>query len=278
MKRLLLLLGALLPLGSLAQYTVGGQTGAPQGAQPPSYAISAGYTNLVFDDEFSINQVAPSSTSTGAYNWYTYNFATPANSLPQGDFTVSGGYLAITSDTSGYSYGISTVGLSNISRVWQHGYFETRVRFSPTGNTVASPSAWPAFWSFDVNGIDGNWTSGTPYGELDIMECIPSGGVSSTCSMYDTVHQWLNNAAGAQGPSTNNPPSGQSGTTWTNWNVVGALWTTNQVQWYLNGTLLNTLATGPSTSFTGLETSNVAIILGTGPSWETDYDYVRVWH
>lgn len=245
---------------------------------PPSYASSAGYTHLVFDDEMKVNAVAPSDTSTGNYKWYTYNWATPANSLPSSDVTFQNGYATITTDTSGYSFGITTIGLNNLTNVWQHGYFETRLRYAPKGNTVGSPGAWPAFWLFDVGGITGTWTTGTAYGELDVLECIPSGGAGTACSMYDTVHQWLNNAAGAQGPGTNNPPTVQTGIDYSQWHTYGALWTTNQIQWYLDGVLLNTLAVGPSTSFTGIETSHVALILGTGPSWPMDVDYVRVWH
>jgi hypothetical protein len=245
---------------------------------PPSYASSAGYTHLVWDDEMNVSSVAPSSTSTGNYKWYTYNWATPANSLPSGDVTFQHGYMTITTDTSGYSFGVSTIGLSNLTNVWQHGYFEARMRYAPKGNTVGSPTAWPAFWGFDEGGITQTWTTGTPYGELDVDECIPSGGSGTVCSMYDTVHQWLNNSAGAQGPSSNNPPTVQTGIDYSQWHTYGALWTTDQVQWYLDGVLLNTLAVGPSTSFTGIETSHIALILGTGPSWPIDVDYVRVWH
>lgn len=255
---------------------VGPATIAP--ITPPSYASSAGYTNLVFDDEMNTNSVAPSSTSTGNYKWYTYNWATPSNSLPSSDVTFQNGYATITTDTSGYSYGITTIGLGNLTHVWQHGYFETRMRYAPKGNTVGSPTAWPAFWGFDEAGITGTYTTGTPYGELDVLECIPSGGAGTACAMYDTVHQWLNNAAGAQGPSSNNPPTVQTGIDYSQWHTYGALWTTNQIQWYLDGVLLNTLAVGPSTSFTGIETSHIALILGTGPSWPMDVDYVRVWH
>jgi hypothetical protein len=255
---------------------IGPATIAP--VTPPSFASAAGFTHLVFDDEMNTDSVAPSSTSTGNFKWYTFNDSAPSNSLPSGDVTFQNGYMTISTDTSGFSFGVTTIGINNLTNVFQHGYFEARMRYNPHGNTVASPTAWPAFWAFDEGGITQTFTTGVPYGELDINECIPSGGVGSACQMFDTVHQWENNTPGAQGPSTNNPPTVQTGIDYSQWHTFGALWTTDQVQWYLDGVLLNTLATGPGNSFTGLETSHVALILGTGPSWPIDVDYVRAWH
>ncbi len=247
------------------------------GQTAPSYAAAAGYTRLVFDDEMNTNSVAPSPSSTGVYNWYTHNFGTPANSLPSADVTFQGGYMTITTDTSGYGYGVATIGLSNTTRgAWHHGYFEVSMRSNPTGNTLASPNQqWPGFWSFDVNGTQGLWTNNVPYGEIDIIEYIPSGGAGTSVFPYTATQQWLNGVAGAG--STPFVPPVPGGFDYSIFHVWGCLWTTNQVQTYLDGTLVNTVATGPGTSFTGIELSNIFLILGTGPNWPTDFDYVRVY-
>src|SRR5580692_7390018 len=90
---------------------------------PPPQAVAAGYTNLVFDDEFnSPNTVSPDGT--GNYNWYRTNFFNPGASLPASEYSIQVGYLTIATDTSGYGDGLQTADPQNTAGAWTHGYFE----------------------------------------------------------------------------------------------------------------------------------------------------------
>lgn len=238
----------------------------------PTQASTAGYSTLVFWDEFnSADTISPDGS--GSYNWYTTNFYSSSATLPASGYKVSNGYLTILTDASGYSAGIATASPTTSSGVWQHGYFEARIRFNPAGN---HGSAWPAFWSYSIERVLGLVPIGSYFGELDFMECYPTG---SACSYITTVHQWQRNDSGdtsvAQNPD--NEPAVPAGTDFTQWHIYGCLWTPNQIQWYLDNKLVMTVATGPGTSFTALEQNHMFLVLGTGKNWPMDVDYVHVW-
>lgn len=259
---------------SVASLPLAGSSDSPQNAPTvaPAQASAAGYSALVFGDEFN-SAATISPNGSGSYKWYTTNFYSPSETLPTSGYKVGNGYLTILTDASGYSAGIATASPANNSGVWQHGYFEARIRFNPAGN---QGSAWPAFWSYSIERALGSVPSGSYFGELDFMECYPTG---SACTYITTVHQWLNNDSGdtsvAQNPD--NEPAVPAGMDFTQWHIYGCLWTPNQIQWYLDNKLVTTVATGPGTSFTALEQNHMFLVLGTGKNWPMDVDYVHVW-
>jgi hypothetical protein len=235
----------------------------------PSQASQAGYTNLVFDDEFnSADTISPAGT--GSYNWYTTNFFAASATLPNSGYSVQDGFLTINTDASGYSDGIATADPTNTSQVWQHAYFEASIRFSPTGHTAGT--AWPAFWSYSIEQATGTVPSGDPYGELDFMEYYPTG---TTGTYITTVHQWVGNTSEDQ--NSNNVPTIPATTDFTQFHTYGCLWVPNQIEWYFDNQLVTTVPTGPGTDFTGIEDDHVVVILGTGKNWPMDVDFVHVW-
>ena len=172
----------------------------------PAQASAAGYNKLVFDDEFnSAGTISPNGS--GSYNWYTTNFYTASATLPATGYQVSNGFLRIMTDASGYSDGIATVEPGQTSATWQHGYFESRIRFDPTGN---KGSSWPAFWSYSIEGALNSVPSGSDFSELDFLECYPTG---SKCTYITTVHQWQENTSGntSVAQNSNNVPAVPSG-------------------------------------------------------------------
>ena len=238
----------------------------------PATASAAGYRTLVFGDEFnSADNISPDGS--GSYKWYTTNFFSSSATLPNSGLKVNNGYLTILTDASGYSYGIATATPTQSSGVWQYGYFEARIRFNSEGHTSG---AWPAFWSYSIEGALGSVPNGSYYSELDFMECYPR---ASSCAYITTVHQWQHNASSNTSIAHNadNVPDVPRGFDFTQWHVYGCLWTPNKVQWYLDGKLVTTAAVGPGTSFTALEQNHMMVILGTGRSWPMDVDYVHVW-
>jgi beta-glucanase (GH16 family) len=240
--------------------------GPPQ--SPPPQAAAAGFTNLVFDDEFD-NPYTVSLDGTGNYNWYTTNFMDPSLSLPPYGYSIQNGYLTILTDTSGYSAGLGTASPSNATNAWQHGYFEASIAFCPT---CSEGGSWPAFWSYSIEEATGQLPASSPYAELDVMEYYTQGQTSK----YTTnVHQWT---AGTNIQNSNNMPVLPPGTNLGNWHTYGCLWTSNQVQWYFDNQLVETVATGPGTAFTALEQEHMFLILGAGVQWPMYVDYVHVWH
>jgi beta-glucanase (GH16 family) len=238
----------------------------------PQQASAAGYNTLVFGDEFN-SAATISPDGSGSYNWYTTNFYSHSATLPTSGYKVSNGYLTILTDASGYSAGIATADPTNSSGVWQHGYFEARIRFNPAGNRG---SAWPAFWSYSIEGASGLVPIGSYFSELDFMECYPTG---SACTYITTVHQWQNTDSGdtSVAQNSNNDPAVPAGTDFRQWHIYGCLWTPSQVQWYLDNKLVTTVPTGPGTSFTALEQDHMFLVLGAGKNWPMDVDYVHVW-
>jgi beta-glucanase (GH16 family) len=248
--------------GSVASDCAGPQ---PPPNTLPSQAASAGFYKLVFDDEFN-STATISPDGTGSYNWYTTNWYNSSATLPNSGYTVSNGCLTILTDASGYSDGLATVEPTHTSQVWQHGYFEARIRFNPAGN---QGSAWPAFWSYAIEGPQGS----SSYAELDFMEAYPSGTSKST--ILTTIHQWTGSTSTQQ---TNDVPTLPSGTDLSQFHTYGCLWTTDQVTWYFDNAPVMTVATGPGTNFTAIEQDHMFLLLGTGKNWPMDVDYVHVWH
>ncbi len=235
---------------------------------PPPQAVAAGYTNLVFDDEFnSPNTVSPDGT--GNYNWYLTNFTNPALSLTGTGYGIDDGILTILTDNSGYSDGLQTADPLNTTQAWQHAYFEASILFCQYCSTGA---AWPAFWATSIENATGQLPAGQPYAELDFMEYYTQGQQSNYAT---TVHQWLNQTNVQN--TNNNVPQIPPGTDFSVWHTYGCLWTPNLVRWYFDNQLVTTVATGPGTPFTAIEQEKMFLILGAGAYWPMSVDYVRVW-
>lgn len=251
---------------------------ACSGTQPaptsaPAQASSAGFTNLVFDDEFNSSSTI-SPNNSGTYNWYAWNPFSVSAELPLSDVQVNNGCLTILTDLSGYSAGLMSIDSTNPSSgVFQHGYFETRMQFYPAGS---QGGAWPAFWSYALEGIQGQ----SPFGELDFIEAYPGGTGGATngdngVTLLTTVHQWTNGSSVQQ---ANDVPSLPQNFNYDAFHIYGCLWTTNSITWYIDNQPVMTVATGPGTSFTAIEQDHMFLVLGTGTNWPATYDYVHVWH
>jgi beta-glucanase (GH16 family) len=234
---------------------------------PPSQAAAAGYKTLVFDDEFnSPDTVSPNGS--GNYNWYLTNiYGLPA--LPASGYSIQDGYLEIKTDASGFSYGMATVDAENTVQAWQHGYFEASILFC---STCSQGHGWPSFWSSSIELATHQISESAPAGELDFFEYYVSGGYRAYLT---TVHQASGTTKGVQNP--NNVPTVPSGTNYGTWHIYGCLWTPNEVRWYFDNNLVETVKTGPGTPYTALEQEKMFLILGSGVNWPMYVDYVHVW-
>lgn len=281
---------------------VGTNNNCSADATVPAAAANMQWTRLVFCDDFdSLDTIDTKGTGAEGFNWYTYR---PSGLLPQSAYTVANSALTLTDSQYAYNWGLSTSDMrTGNGQSWTFGYFEARISFNPTLGT--SGSGWPSFWS--VSEYKATHLNAQDFGEIDFFEAFPQN--SSPGNYYGafggTVHDWHHNlTSGADVESSagytdyiNGRNVVPSDVDWTQWHVVGCLWTPGQITWYLDGRQMLTQqysastqgnpvasdATGATPAPIGVwdiidaEQMGMMLILGTGPNWPIHVDYVRVW-
>jgi beta-glucanase (GH16 family) len=234
-------------------------------ALAPSQASSAGFSTLVFDDEFNSSSIAQASTSTLTENWYPgiwYENAGPSSS----QYSVSSGVLNLTWTRSSWSKnGLCDASLESTSAYgtpnhsFRYGYVEVRAKW----DTVTG--AWPAIWLLPVQGIQGQ----SPTGEIDVFE-----GQGQSTNYYGTLHTW--NESDQLWYSTPNTFATPSATDFSQWHTYGLLWTPpsggkpGKITWYLDNVALGSANTTSSAN-SPFDTQNYFLILGIqeGVNWNT---------
>ena len=228
---------------------------------PPTQASAVGFTNLVFDDEFTTNTTFTTSTSaTSGYNWYFYPWGpltasavtintgagTGALAGATGIATVNGGVCIQTVPTYPANANV-------IPGTYQHAYFEARCQFSPTVTGSGGPAGgWPSFWSFGISAFAGTATGYTS--ENDFFEAYPNGNAGSTSDCINTLHNWEHSATGVCGTDTDDTNSDNQSLTLVGssesgqpddgaWHTYGCLWvqtsaTAGYIEYYLDNYLV----------------------------------------
>jgi beta-glucanase (GH16 family) len=198
----------------------------------PAQAQAAGFTKLVFNSDFSTGlSLSNSGTWYNPGIWFqsaaTRNL-TPADSEGVLNLSWSPGDAA-----TGVTVGtMAPTGLSNTS--WQYGYIEVSMAFPPV------TGIWPAIWMES----DTATTSYVPtesnhsYSEVDIF--VWQSQIPNT--LNGGIHTWVA-AAGAhvsdvQNNDGHNTASFPRGTNVGNFNTYGVLWTSSQISWYFDNTLV----------------------------------------
>jgi hypothetical protein len=282
----------------------GSKSGAEGGSSvpvAPPAAAAAGFTTLVFEDDFTTTDtIATTQSAASGYKWYwsfditapvwsvntTATAATLANGNAGGGPNASpkGGILTLTGPGFPNSALITVPGgaLNNSGAVlpaegsgcWSHAYFEAYLQFKIDGNTLPDQSTgWPAFYSWSVQAL-GNFgfasssLMAASYTGIDFMESYGSPG-----NWAAELHQWPANATS----------DGVTQHTDDNWHTYGCLWTatgtgTGQVRFYFDGVQVDqTVITGINQMQFSLESMDLFLALGTGVSWDLNVDWVRVW-
>lgn len=200
---------------------------------PPTQA--AGYT-LVFDDNFTILNLAPSSVTTGDYPWYRgvwyQNTANPFNA----SIGSSGLDLAWTPGQTLPNTVISSCSSTGYHcHAFRYGYFEAQMKWD------VSVGAWPAFFMLPVQNI---WQS-PESGELDVFE--GQGETKESHTFYGTIHDWLT-VNGVATDVANNRYTNHvviPGVDFSQWHTYGVLWVPGTVTWYLDNSPVLTYQTFP---------------------------------
>jgi hypothetical protein len=242
---------------------------APELATPavPVAAANAGFTQLVFDDEFS---VAPDiGYGTSGHKWNAGLFYQPVP--PSSAFSQANGVLTIIGGGSGVF--LSTQWHNGAGGTYfTGGYFEARMRCND----------WSAFFLYDAarptrpTPVPGNPLTWTP--ELDIIETDPSIPTTSVSTLHSN-----SSSSGGVADLQNAPDFFNTGSILINqWHVYGVLWTKTAVTWYVDG--VQTLSVSPYASTWQpmvlvfcAHPGGVAGGASTVMPPTTEVDWVRVW-
>lgn len=277
---------------------VGSENNCEPGVAPPPPAASSGFLSLAFCDDFdSESTIDVGGTGGPGYNWYPYR---PGNILARSAFSVANSALTISDTSFMNNWGLTTADIrSTNGRSFEFGYFEARVDFNPALGTEGE--GWPAFWALSARAAESGlgMDDPTPHAELDFFEALPHNASPGNYygTFAGTLHQWDYNSSSGLTDFRNSKNAVQPGTDWTQWHVIGCLWVRGQVTWYLDGVPLLTQAYGPNENgdpmaisdagnvpapqgvFDELDAENkgMLLILGSGPDWPMNVDWVRVW-
>ncbi len=204
-----------------------------------------GNWNIVWSDEFNGASISPTNWTfeigNGSGGWGN-NEQEYYTSLPQNAY-VSNGLLHIVGlnqSYDGYSY--------TSARMKSEGLFTALYgRFAFRVKLPAGQGLWPALWMMPEDSVYGGWAAS---GEIDVMENI--GSIPT--NVFGTLH--------FGGPYPDNTQSyGLSynflpGASVTNFNIYLLEWTTNAINWYINGQLYETQTSWWSSSTTDNSTIN----------------------
>jgi beta-glucanase (GH16 family) len=192
-----------------------------------------GYT-LVWKDEFE-------GTAVDASNW-TFETGTATNGwgnhelqyYRQENTEVKDGYLIITAKKeafNGMNYTSSRL-ITKGKQEFQYGRADIRAKL-PKGQGI-----WPALWMLGANVSTVDWPS---CGELDIMEMI--GGQGRENTVYGTLH-W--EEAGHKCTCDKPGKTLASGTFADKFYVFSIIWDADNIKWYVDDQLFNTISITPA--------------------------------
>lgn len=202
---------------------------------PPAQALSAGFRNLGFDEEFK-GQL-DIGYGTAGHKWNAGLWWEPIPSAST--FSVRDGVLTITANPPKNAELCTQYHDASGGRYFQGGYFEARMLCTD----------WSAFWLFCANRprVYGNlvrasnplsWTN-----EIDIIETDPGSPNAAFCTLH------ANSSADGGVPDElnhphcfpiNRPVIGA-------WHTYGLLWTQDQITWYLDDVEVASARPFPST-------------------------------
>lgn len=294
---------------ALSGVSASGGVGSLAGSTAPAPALAAGFTNLVFEDDFTdATTIAPDASPAAGYNWYWSNAvdgtcytvletdtaATISNGNTGGGSNASpaGGILqlptaiSVTPGVSAQNASLITVPGWQLVSVpsegdgcWQHAYFEAYMQFRINGATDPdwTASGWPAFWTWSVQALNEYGFGGSPittaaWAEVDIMETYDTFFGHTAGDVTGTAIQWPAHSVDFVSTTTNDE-----------WHTWGCLWkqtgaVTGQLNFYKDNVAIGSaILTGTGHTQVSLESMYQFLILGTGVGWETNVDWVRVW-
>jgi beta-glucanase (GH16 family) len=228
------------------------------GQTPPA---AAGY-HLAFSDDFSHFDLSPDRG--GAHTWYEgVWFNTHRAPMSNIKSTPDGLILTWTRGQDSANTSISTFSQTGkTDHSWKYGYFETRMRWTPT------TGAWPAIWFIpDLTGDQ------VETGEFDLFE----GNGDRPHTFFGTIHDWHQSHSGKMVDIKNSAQSNRfdlpEDTNFSEFHTYGVLWLPDSITWYFDDKPIHTEKSYPIFS---AQTYCIIISMQEGVRWrEGDLDGVQ---
>lgn len=295
----------------------GGVVAPPQATGTDQHGNRYQYTVPVFSAEFnSASDISSDTTGTVVAPFYsagTDGFGGGLQPGSGGVFSISNSILTITKDNNTHGDGLDSVQRSSAAATsaspttivsgnpvygyagsgltppaangngiaFRYGYFEASIS---TNFTLDPVGWWPAWWMYPTipTQINGGFM------ELDVFELYPQNNSNAYGQII--VHTGPNDGAAPQvlqGVNAGGYPP-QSVINKAGFNAYGVLWTPTFIQYWVNGTGGTVMAMDaaiPYNKGSSLVGNNVmslnqmfmVLIIGTGPNWPVQFDYVRGW-
>jgi len=278
---------------ALVQPSASAATGAAsRRIAAPAPAAKADYSQLVFEDDFdSVRTIDVNGTCKPGYKWYVDRPVWGSGITLPSAYSVSNSFLTVSSTGDTASWAVASFSpRGGVGHSFKYGYFEARIRFDPTLGPTSK--GWPAWWSLStrhsrVNNPD-HWA------ELDFFEAYTGGKAGYQGAFVGTVHDWADGSKKHFQNSNNWKPLPKT-TDFNQWHTYGCLWRPGEITWYFDDAPLMSQAYSATTppmppangtttptpagvfSILDREPEGMLLILGSGPEWPMDVDWVRVW-
>lgn len=248
-------------------FVLSAEVSASEPLVAPGQAKRAGFSDLIFFDDF--NELDLSPDGGGTHKWY--NSIWTAAPRDRRFFSIDSGILTmrtVPGDRKGSGTSITTLARDGSMKgaKFKFGYFEALVKFENGANN------WAAFWLYSVKRsatrkanvfVDYHWC------EIDIFE-----------SMYPrfyagTVHDWSSSGDIKNSNAHMRIPDGMSiDDTWTKF---GLLWQPSKISWYLNDVQVGEALTPSICAQDPMFLVIGAQKKGGMEDQRIDVDWVRVW-
>lgn len=182
----------------------------------PAAAAAAGFTRIVFEDNFDEVQLDPSDQAApGWYNGLWYEQPNPVENIETKD-----GTLVLRSPIGITHTSITTVPRKGEGGItFRHGYFEARMKFPQ------NDSDWAAFWLMSrprsLGRDKDHWC------EIDIFEHFGEN------IFVGAVHDWRTKSTNIVNPGAYHRL--KAPVDFSAWHTYALLWTADTLTWYFDG-------------------------------------------
>ena len=279
---------ALLVTAALLMSGCGGSSEKKPDVEAPKAAAEAGMTKLAFYDEFDDpSTIDWDGTGKDGFKWYV-DRPFGWEPMQDGDVTIADSVATIAPQKSCANWGLSTYSAKgDTGTTFRYAYFEASIRIDlDKTREDLTTKGQPAFWSFSkehtLKRDEGNW------GEIDFFEVAFEGDGSFHNRLVTSAHDSI--MIDGKQVNRSNANNTHEFFVMDGFHTYGCLWTPGEITWYLDGGYVTSLTysadgmPSPASSsnqvegcYSILDEEDMLVILGSGPCWPMEVDWVRVW-
>jgi hypothetical protein len=236
------------------------------GLQPPAQAAAAGYTRLVFQEEFDdYSGIDVGDTRQPGFKFYRFlPFGEGVN--PMSNIVVANSVLTLRGGPTYNMALTSTAGIA--SNQWVGfaarggAYFEASIAFD-----LVQSAGWPSFWMMAAEHL---WGNATGWIEFDVFEKW-----DASQGFYINAAHWWGQPGGDR--HTQFSPPVPPGWNWSEFHVHGGLWLPgDRWRWYRDNQYMGERTYAAFPWLAQGDPQSWPVILGSH-TWPMRVDWVRVW-